>query len=189
VTSQRPQFKLALNVLLGSGALACTCAAYDVDVVHFWGTLLQVVGLRHPFPTREVVVGSGQELTVSGRTFTLRDVPAETVAQRLAWAGIRLRDGWVAFQGQTLESVVEEFNHHNARQLVIGDVAIRQLRIGGKFRVTDIDGFLAALAVTHGVRALRSPPGGNPDIIVLVRSASGSAYPEDATGWPPRPAG
>lgn len=158
--------------------MACTCAAYDVDVGHFWGTLLRVVGVERQFPAREVDVGPGQELTVTGQTFTLRDMPPDAMAERLAWAGNRLPEGWVAFQGQTLESVVDEFNRHNTQQLVIGDVAIRQLRIGGKFRVTDIDGFLDALAVTHSVKALRPRPGGNPQSIVLVRSASGSANPE-----------
>jgi len=131
-----------------------------------------------------VIVTAGHELRVSGSAVTLRDVPAEAMTQRLALAGIRLQDGWVAFQGQTLESVAEEFNRHNTRQLVIGDLTIRQLRIGGKFRVTDVDGFLAALRLTHGVRAVVAPLEGDgsqpqsPAIVLLGGSRAGSGRPE-----------
>jgi transmembrane sensor len=103
----------------------------------------------------------------------------------LAWAEIRLKDGWLAFRGQTLESVVAEFNRYNARQLVIGDRATGQLRVGGKFRVNDLDGFVAALAVTHGVKAVVSPASGKvPEVILLTGGSAGSAYPEGPTDSP-----
>ena len=191
--SLRPHFRLASTLLIGSGVLACSCAAYDVDVGHLWGTLLHGVGFQRRIPHREVVMRAGQELRVEGRAVTLRDVPAEAVTQRLAWSGIRLQDGWVAFQGQTLESVTEELNRHNARQLVIGDPGIGQLRIGGKFRVTDIDGFVAALKLTHGVRAVIAPAAADkPQMIVLTGGGPGSAYPEGPGALPgqaTRPAG
>ncbi len=179
-----------MSVLVGTGLLACTCAAYDLEAAHFWGTLLQVVGLVQKPPRGEVIVEAGQQLTVSGRRLEITAVPPEVLAQRLAWTGIRLRDGWVAFQGQTLVSVIEELNRHNTRRLALADVAIGQLRIGGKFRVTDIDGFLAALAMTHGVRAVRSPPvGDEPEIILLARDGPGSAHPEGPVASPPAPRG
>jgi len=183
VASLRSLFKLTSTLLIGSGVLACTCAAYDVDVGHLWGTLMQVTGLR--IPRKEVIVSAGQELRVEGGAVTVEDMPAEAVTQRLAWAAVRLQDGWVAFQGQTLESVVQEFNRHNERQLVIGDLTIDQLRIGGKFRVNDIDGFLAALAVTHHVKAAVVPAvEDRPQMIVLTADRSGSAHPE-GPGAPP----
>jgi hypothetical protein len=176
VNPLRAYFKLTATLLIGSGVLACTCAAYDVEVGHLWGTLLQVVGYPQRLAREEVIVRAGQVLSVEGSRVTVRDVPAEAMNQRLAWADIRLKDGWVAFQGQTLESVVEEFNRHNERQLVIGDLTTAQLRIGGKFRVTDIDGFVAALAVTHGVRALAAAPADKgPQAIVLLAGAAGAA--------------
>jgi hypothetical protein len=185
VTSLRPLFKLTSTLLIGSGVLACTCAAYDVDVGHLWGTLMQVTGLRHGISRPEVIVSAGQALRVEAGAVIVEDMPAEAVTQRLAWAGVRLQDGWVAFQGQTLESVVQEFNRHNERQLVIGDLAIGQLRIGGKFRVSDIDGFLAALALTHHVKAAVAPAvEDRPQLIILTADRSGSARPE-GPGAPP----
>jgi hypothetical protein len=37
--------------------------------------------------------------------------------------------------------------------LLIGDPQTGRLQVGGKFRVTDLEGFVAALGVTHGVKA------------------------------------
>jgi len=176
----RSHLKPAVSLLICSGVLACTCAAYDVYVGQLWGTLLHAVGIRQRSEVApEIMVAAGHELSIHGRTHTLKQLPADELEQRLAWAGIHLKDGWLAFQGQTLENVVTEFNRHNDRQLVIGDVATGQLRVGGKFRVTDVDGFVAALAVTHGVRAIRSAPAGNqPRVILLLAGSSGSASPE-----------
>jgi hypothetical protein len=179
VRSLRSHFKLAVILLISSGALACTCAAYDVDVGHMWGTLLLAVGFgKKDAAAKVTVVTAGNELNVDGPRVTLRRVPAVELSQRLAWAGINLQDGWLSFQGQTLENVIAEFNKHNARQIVINDPATRQLQVGGEFRVTDVDGFLAALAITHGVRAVASPPQSRgPQVIVLSGGGSGSGRP------------
>jgi ferric-dicitrate binding protein FerR (iron transport regulator) len=169
-------FKLGVSLLAGSGMLACTCAAYDVNVRQVWGTFLEAVGLAGKgSASKETIVEAGNELSVDGRKVSLRQVPPDVLAQRLAWAGIHLKDGWLSFEGQTLESVVAEFNRHNGRQLLIGDRATGQLRVGGKFRVSDLDGFIAALALTHGVKAVVSAPqGAGPATVLLHGGAAGS---------------
>jgi transmembrane sensor len=182
----RLYYKLALGLLIGSGVLACTYAAYDADVSHVWGTLLVGVGLgkRNSVApaVKETIVAAGNELSVAGDTRTIREISQEELEQRLAWAAIHLKDGWVSFAGQTLESVVTEFNQHNARQLVIGDEGTRHLLVGGKFRVTDVDGFLAALAVTNGVKAIvvSRQPDGQSQVIELSGGTPGSGDPRMA---------
>jgi ferric-dicitrate binding protein FerR (iron transport regulator) len=112
-------------------------------------------------------------------------MPSDALAQRLAWARIHLQAGWIAFQGETLETVAAEFNHHNGRQLVMGDAATAQLRVGGKFHLTDLDGFLAALEVTHGVKAVRAPPSGQkPPVLVLIGGVSMSSYSDESPAPP-----
>jgi hypothetical protein len=183
----RSHFKLGMSVVLCSAVLACTCAAYNVDVGHMWARLLRAVGFG-PAPrdlgAKQTVVAAGYELSVDGRRVTIRKVPPEALAQRLAWAGIHLKDGWIAFRGESLETVAAEFNRYNGRQLVMGDAATGHLRVGGKFRLTDLEGFLAALEVTHGVKAIPAPPSApNPAAIVLiVGGASGSAYSDGGAG-------
>jgi ferric-dicitrate binding protein FerR (iron transport regulator) len=180
----RSRFKLRVSLLTCSVVLACTCAAYDVNVRHMWGELLQVTGFGRVSSgpiTKETIVAAGNEISVDGRRMTVTKVPPDALAQRLAWARIRLQSGWIAFQGETLETVAAEFNRHNGRQLVMGDAATAHLRVGGKFHLTDLDGFLAALEVTHGVKAILAPPNGrkNP-VLVLIGGESASAYSDES---------
>jgi hypothetical protein len=177
---------MGVSLLTCSAVLACTCAAYDVDVRHVWSRLLRSVGFG-PAPrdlvSKQTVVEAGNELSVDGRSVTVTKVPPDALVQRLAWARIHRKNGWIAFQGETLETVAAEFNRSNGRQLVVGDVATGHVRVGGKFRVTDLDGFLAALALTHGVKAISSPPiGRKPAVIVLIGGGSGSVWSDENAG-------
>lgn len=160
---RRVQCKPGLLLLLSAGAIACAGAALNVDyrqVVHGWLRAVGINGARHSPPAaREIIVVAGNELTVNGATHLLTPIAPDEVAKRLAWAGRFEHDGWLNFRGQSLEIVAAEFNRHNRRQLLIGDPRTARLAVGGKFRVNDLDGFVAALEITHGVRATRSEPG------------------------------
>jgi hypothetical protein len=64
--------------------------------------------------------------------------------------------------------VAAEFNRHNRRQLRIGDPRTAALLVGGQFRVNDLEGFVAALGMTHGVRATLAGSGNQfGDVITL----------------------
>jgi ferric-dicitrate binding protein FerR (iron transport regulator) len=164
VKTPRLHSRLSLTVLILGGLIACTCVALDVDIGQMLSAVLQVVAARSPEqirrPLREIIVSAGDELSIAGNTQTLTHVPPDELARRLAWAGLYQQDGWLAFRGQSLQSVATEFNRHNERQLIIGDPQTGRLRVGGKFRVTDLEGFVTALGVTHGVKATvsRSDP-------------------------------
>jgi ferric-dicitrate binding protein FerR (iron transport regulator) len=71
-----------------------------------------------------------------------------------------------------LETVVAEFNRHNQRQLRVADPQTARLLVGGSFRENDVEGFLAALALTHGVSAMPGGPAG--EVITL---SGGNASP------------
>ena len=69
-----------------------------------------------------------------------RTVPPQTIEKTLAW-----RHGQIALDGQTLETAVAEFNRYSNRRLVIADPAIAGYRLGGYFRVDDMEGFVRAV--------------------------------------------
>lgn len=76
-------------------------------------------------------------------------IAAKRIDQALAW-----RHGEIALNGQTLENAVAEFNRYSKdRELVVADPAISGLRLGGYFRVDDMDGFVRALQTTFPVKA------------------------------------
>jgi ferric-dicitrate binding protein FerR (iron transport regulator) len=165
---------LGLALLVCCGVLGGVCSAYDVGVGDIFRTLFRTTGFRGAErgfrPARETIVSAGHELSVDRGAVTVRGLSPEEVAQRLAWAGAHQEeDEWIAFRGETLASVAATFNRHNDRQLVIGDAATARLRVGGKFRVTDVEAFLAALRVTHGVKTVQSPADAQAgEVIVLT---------------------
>ena len=186
VNTRRTHFKPGLILLLSGGmAVACACAALNADFRQVVHGLLRVVpsnGPRHsPAGGREIIVAAGHELTIDGATRTLTPVAPDEVDKRLAWAGMVEQDGWLNFRGQALEFVAAEFNRHNQRKLRIGDPPTGRLRVGGKFRVNDLDGFVAALGVTHGIRATVFDSNG-PVITLSEGHASRSAEVEGPPG-------
>ena len=144
-------------LLLCGAAIACAYAALKIDYRQVVHGLLRVVGIQHGAhggkPPAEIIISAGNELTISGNLQSIRPIGPDELARRLAWAGMYEKDGWLNFRGQSLEMVAAEFNRHNRRQLRIGDPRTGALLVGGKFRVNDLEGFVAALGMTHGVRA------------------------------------
>jgi transmembrane sensor len=55
------------------------------------------------------------------------------------------RSGMLEFVDESVEDVVAEFNRYNRTRLKVEDPAIGCRRIGGRFLISDIDGFVATL--------------------------------------------
>ena len=70
-------------------------------------------------------------------------------ARRLAWRG-----GAISFQGESLADAISEFNRYSRHRLELGDPELGNLRVGGEFRTTDIDSFVAALHASFGLAAV-----------------------------------
>lgn len=83
------------------------------------------------------------------------------IEQLLAWRGVRLQ-----FADAPLSEVVAAFNLRNGEQLVIGDAAVADLRVGGTFRADNVDAFVRLLEMSFGVRAERR---GDTAIVLWLR--------------------
>jgi hypothetical protein len=172
VSLRRACYQTLFALLLCGAAIACAYAAVKIDFRQVMHGLLQAVGIHHGAyggkQPPEIIISAGHELTISGHLQTIKPIGPDEVARRLAWAGMYEQDGWLNFRGQSLEMVAAEFNRHNRRQLRIGEPHTGRLVVGGKFRVNDLEGFVAALGVTHGVRAtLAGSSGQFGDVITL----------------------
>jgi transmembrane sensor len=64
----------------------------------------------------------------------------------LAWQEPLLRLG-----GATLAEVAASFEHRTGRRVILADPALGQLRLGGRFRADDIEGFASVVATTLDV--------------------------------------
>jgi transmembrane sensor len=178
VSPRHPRYKPRLLLLIGGAAIACTCAALNVDFRQVVHGLLHAVGIRGSHAggqhAAEIIVAAGNELTIDGGVERITPIAPEELARRLAWAGVDSGGGWLEFRGQSLETAIAEFNRHNKRQLRIADPQTGRLVIGGRYRQNDVEAFLAALAMTHGVKAVPGGPLG--DVLTLTGgNAAGSA--------------
>lgn len=77
----------------------------------------------------------------------VREQPVQEAEQLLSW-----RTGFLMFRDTALTDAVSEFNRYNQRKIVIADDAIADIRIGGSFRVDNVDAFLWLLENGFPVR-------------------------------------
>ena len=69
------------------------------------------------------------------------------VMRKLSW-----REGMLIFSGESLEQVVAEVSRYTSLSIVIADPEIRDVRIGGYFRVGETDAMFDALQTSFGVQ-------------------------------------
>lgn len=78
---------------------------------------------------------------------TVEPITRDQMAQRLAW-----REGVLVFSGDRLEDVVTELSRYTTMSIEIPDADVRNMRIGGRFTVGEIDAMLSALRTNFGLR-------------------------------------
>ena len=97
---------------------------------------------RNHEPRREpVLLRAGQVLQVSrpGRQ-EIREIERAEIARRLLW-----QQKMLAFDGNTLQQVIDEFSRYTSFNLHIADAETASIRVGGYFRSDDITGLLTSL--------------------------------------------
>lgn len=95
---------------------------------------------------------AGSLAKVDGNGVLVRSLQAEDAQRYLEW-----REGFLNFDDAPLAQAADEFNRFNARRLELADPALAQLRIGGNFRWSNLDGFVGLLEQGFPVRAERHP--------------------------------
>jgi transmembrane sensor len=122
-----------------------------ISVTPQTGVSAQVVGGR---PTAAVPAGSelsaGQRFEAAA-AWPVAQITPVAVSNTLAW-----REGAVVFDGEPLVQAIAELNRYTDTRLVVADASIHDLRVGGRFRTGDIDGFLEALTKAFPVTTRRT---------------------------------
>jgi transmembrane sensor len=85
---------------------------------------------------------------------SVRKLEPNEVDSRVAW-----QRGEVVFQGEPLEQVLAEVSRYTTTRFVIGDDKLRDVRIGGYFKVGEMDSFLASLRENFLIDWQRSQDG------------------------------
>lgn len=81
-------------------------------------------------------------------------LPDAMVASALAW-----REGAIVFDGVPLSKAIEELNRYTDARLVVVDPEIQGMRVGGRFRTSDVDGFIDALTRAFPITTERGVDG------------------------------
>jgi transmembrane sensor len=102
-------------------------------------------------PAFKAPVSAGEVADAKPAGIAVTQVAGGELTRRLAW-----QRGELAFKKERLAHIVAEFNRYNRRQLVIGDVSLDNLEVGGNFKATDLDSFVAAVTHSLNVRAEES---------------------------------
>jgi transmembrane sensor len=118
-----------------------------------------------PMPRVPGEVAMGERITV-GREVVTENLNLKITSPEPAWI-----DGYMIFSGESLTDIVDEFNRYNLERLVIVDPSIAPLRIGGGWRTTEVEQFIANLQGLFGIRSTRSIEAG---VVVIHLSRFGS---------------
>ncbi|MFT3830082.1 MAG: FecR domain-containing protein [Opitutaceae bacterium] len=106
-----------------------------------------------PVAAAPVALGAGQQLSARGASVSIAALSAETLADTLAW-----RDGRIVFAATPLAEALAGFARYHDRPIGVSADA-GQLRVGGRYSLDDLDGFLAAVEEILPVQITRPASG------------------------------
>lgn len=117
-------------------------------------------------PKRRELV-AGQRFETTGQVIPVAAITPAALSNTLAW-----REGAIVFDGEPLVQAIAELNRYSDTRLVVTDPGIYDLRVGGRFRTGDVDGFLEALTTAFPVVTRRAS-----DNLVYIEARAPSARP------------
>jgi transmembrane sensor len=95
---------------------------------------------------REALLGAGDALRYSEVIESFKTMEQEESQRILAW-----HEGSLVFKGETLEQAVAEISRYTDKELIISDDSLKDLRVGGHYKLDDIDALLASLGRGLGI--------------------------------------
>lgn len=105
--------------------------------------------------TLRVPLRAGQFMSLrgTGADYQTVEIPDEELQARLFW-----QHGMLLFQNDRLEDIVEEVARYTTLQFAVAD-ELKDLRVGGYFRVDDVDGLLNDIRGNFAIDIARNPNG------------------------------
>jgi len=101
---------------------------------------VRMAGNRHLLKNTATELAAGDRISTHGGEMTVERLDVNDLERALSW-----REGYLEFHETPLREVVAEFNRYRVQKIEIDDPRINSIRIGGRFRCTDANAFLALL--------------------------------------------
>jgi transmembrane sensor len=149
VTTRNAEFSVRVrdrgrtDIIVAQGTVD---AGHSARVLADWAERLLPVAAG----TKRLVAGETASIDAGG-LYGKRTLSSATLRHKLAWT-----DNWLWFSDETLAEAVERFNSYNAEQLIIADPRLSSMTLGGRFRPTEPESFVASLQRVFDVSAVRS---------------------------------
>ncbi len=109
---------------------------------------------EQPEAAREISLVAGELLMLGTQERQIRRVTAHESSARLAW-----QLGILVFNGDPLEAVLVEVARYTDLDFQIAQDELREIRVGGVFNASDIDGLLLSLSENFGIDVTRESEG------------------------------
>jgi transmembrane sensor len=126
-----------------------TAGAARVEVTVLEGT----VRVQAARTAREEALTPGRQAMLEPKQVTTRTLPEAAVQNVAAW-----RQGQAAFDDTPLADALARFAAYHARTVTV-EPAAADLRLGGRYALDDLDGFLSELQRVLPVRVVAAGPG------------------------------
>lgn len=95
---------------------------------------------------RTAVLDPGERMGVTSDLHRPEAVQQEELRRELAW-----RDGYVVYNDEPLQAVVDDMRRYSTVNMHLADRRLRDIRVTGRFRIGDASGLLAELSDGHRV--------------------------------------
>jgi len=99
-------------------------------------------------------LSAGEQLSTASAAYVIVPLSSEQLTSELAW-----RQGAIIFDGESLSEAVSEIERYTDARIVVSDSSVAALRVGGRFRTDDVQGFLDGLQAALPVTIRRTADG------------------------------
>jgi transmembrane sensor len=106
-----------------------------------------------PVSSAAVTLHVGDQFRFQHGRASTRHLTEEAARDAAAW-----REGWVVFESEPLGSAVARFARYHDRAITVAADAA-DIEIGGRFQLTELDGFLSDVSLAFPVRVLHPADG------------------------------
>lgn len=145
------------SVVAGGRKVIATGTSFNVDMLEakLFVTLIEGRVLVLPSPARRPVDPQGTErieLTVGEQLVVAEHVPP-TVTRVNVGLATAWQTGLIVFEDATLAEAAARLNRYSARELVVDDDVVRNIKISGVFKAGDMNGFVSTVTTYFPVSA------------------------------------
>jgi len=143
-----------VKVLVSEGKVDLSVTNSPTDMPALEGSGISAT--ENKFNSKEIAfrklesLNAGHSAIFSQKIDEIHKLDNETLKRKLLW-----QEGVLAFSGDSLDEIVREINRYTPMIIEIADPSLRNLKIGGRFKTSDINAIFEVLETSFGIQVSR----------------------------------